>query len=224
MKLHRPLMAAAAFMLLSSHVAAQVDPHHPEEGQPAVATGSAAPTEGSAEESPAPSSPAPAPAAPSCPQQQQTGAPAATPTIPMMQMMGQMQMTHMRQMHEAEMMHMQQMHQMETMNAMQMHGMQMHGMMPGMGMLKQDASGTTSDSSAAIPAPMDDGMASPTGSDPDVAFVLSMIPHHEGAIAMAEEVLRTGSDEEVQTWAREIIAAQQAEIAEMQAWLDRHPQ
>lgn len=120
---------------------------------------------------------------------------------------------------------------------MQMSGMQMHGMMsgmgsmpgmdmmPGMNMKRQHGSGMpSSDGRAAEPAPLGDAMAAPTSSDPDVAFVQSMIPHHEGAIAMAEEVLRTGDDEQVKSWAKEIIAAQQAEIAEMQAWLDRHPQ
>jgi uncharacterized protein (DUF305 family) len=67
-------------------------------------------------------------------------------------------------------------------------------------------------------------MPAPTSADPNIAFVQSMIPHQEGAIALAEEVLRNGTDEEVKAWAREIIAAQQAEIAKMREWLDRRPQ
>lgn len=62
-------------------------------------------------------------------------------------------------------------------------------------------------------------MAGGTASDIDVAFVCSMIPHHRGAIAMAEAELKHGDD----PWARElagkIIAAQQQEIADMLAWL-----
>jgi uncharacterized protein (DUF305 family) len=56
-------------------------------------------------------------------------------------------------------------------------------------------------------------------SDPDVAFVKGMIPHHQGAIDMAKVVLQYGKDERVKSWANQIIAAQEKEIAEMQDWL-----
>jgi uncharacterized protein (DUF305 family) len=68
-------------------------------------------------------------------------------------------------------------------------------------------------------APMMMGMQS---SDPDIAFVKSMIPHHQGAIDMAKAVLEYGKDEKVRKWAKQIIAAQESEIAEMKAWLDKH--
>ena len=61
-------------------------------------------------------------------------------------------------------------------------------------------------------------------SDPDIAFVRAMIPHHQGAIDMARAALQHGKDERVKTWAQEIIKAQEAEIAEMQEWLTQHPQ
>lgn len=54
----------------------------------------------------------------------------------------------------------------------------------------------------------------PTG-DVDRDFVAMMAPHHQGAIDMAQAVLRNGRNEQIRRLAQEIIVTQQQEIAAM---------
>jgi uncharacterized protein (DUF305 family) len=61
-------------------------------------------------------------------------------------------------------------------------------------------------------------LAAAEGEDFDRRFVKLMVAHHEGAIEMAEEVLADGEDAEVAALAEDVIAAQQAEIEQMQRW------
>ena len=56
----------------------------------------------------------------------------------------------------------------------------------------------------------------------DVGFAKGMIPHHEGAIAMAKVELQYGKDAEMKALAQKIVDAQQSEISVMQNWLDKN--
>jgi uncharacterized protein (DUF305 family) len=64
-----------------------------------------------------------------------------------------------------------------------------------------------------------DMMVGGTATDLDVAFVCSMIPHHQGAIDMAKAELSHGDDPWVKDMAQKVIDAQTQEIADMLAWL-----
>ena len=67
-----------------------------------------------------------------------------------------------------------------------------------------------------------DMMAAMQYKDPDIAFVAGMLPHHIGAVKMAEVELKYGKDPEMRKLAENIINAQQAEIEQMQKWLKAH--
>lgn len=59
------------------------------------------------------------------------------------------------------------------------------------------------------------GMSIKPSGNVDTDFVAMMVPHHEGAIAMAVAELRHGHNEQLRRIAQEIIVDQQQEIAAM---------
>lgn len=67
-------------------------------------------------------------------------------------------------------------------------------------------------------APMMEGIKH---EDPDMAFVLGMLPHHVGATDMAEIQLKYGSDPQMRNLAERILSSQHEEIEEMRAWLTK---
>ena len=63
----------------------------------------------------------------------------------------------------------------------------------------------------------------PETGNADQDFVAMMIPHHAGAISMAEAELKYGHDPYLRQMAQNIITAQKQEIAEMENWQKTHP-
>jgi uncharacterized protein (DUF305 family) len=52
----------------------------------------------------------------------------------------------------------------------------------------------------------------------DKAFIDAMVPHHQGAIAMAKQLLNKGEQPALRQMANDIISAQTKEIAQMRQW------
>jgi uncharacterized protein (DUF305 family) len=69
---------------------------------------------------------------------------------------------------------------------------------------------------------MDDMMAMKSTGDPDRDFAMMMVPHHQGAIDMAQVELKYGKDPALKKMAQEIIDAQQKEIEEFKKWQGKH--
>ncbi len=75
------------------------------------------------------------------------------------------------------------------------------------------------DNVSAMSKMMVDMGITPSG-DVDRDFVAMMVPHHQGAIDMAQAELRYGQNEQLRRMAQEIIVTQQAEIAAMRLAVD----
>src|SRR3569833_820223 len=98
----------------------------------------------------------------------------------------------------------------------------MHKKMLGAGLLVASALVLANDAEAPVLKDNEAAMAkmmaamavTPTG-DVDRDFVATMVPHHQGAIEMAQAELRYGHNEQLRRLAQEIIVAQTQEIAVM---------
>ena len=105
------------------------------------------------------------------------------------------------------------------------HGGTMQGTMAGSaGMQPKGDTGPSSQAFHAANMKMHSAMDIAFTGKADVDFIKGMIPHHQGAIDMAKVELAFGKDPEVKKLAESIIKAQEAEIAQMQAWLKKNGQ
>ncbi|MGE3871437.1 MAG: DUF305 domain-containing protein [Parvibaculaceae bacterium] len=69
---------------------------------------------------------------------------------------------------------------------------------------------------------MEDMGAMKSTGDPDKDFAMMMIPHHQGAIDMAQIQLKYGKDPALKKMAQDIIDAQQREIDDFKKWEGAH--
>jgi uncharacterized protein (DUF305 family) len=84
-----------------------------------------------------------------------------------------------------------------------------------------DTSTSMADASPTSGSGMHDMHGSPMADEEmDLMFIDGMIVHHQSAIDMSEVALEEAEHEEVRTLAEAIIAAQQAEIEQLNAWRD----
>ena len=97
----------------------------------------------------------------------------------------------------------------------------------GLSACSSNAQTTASPTTTAIsqaPQTMDHGTMNhgmnlgPADAEYDLRFIDAMIPHHEGAVTMAQDVLKQSQRPELRQLAQDIIKAQQQEIAQMKQW------
>ncbi|MFM9862240.1 MAG: DUF305 domain-containing protein [Micropepsaceae bacterium] len=95
------------------------------------------------------------------------------------------------------------------------------GMMMDMQMMAPNANDSTSTKAykAAMMKTMEGMPMMKFTGDADLDFMSHMRSHHQGAVAMAQVVLANGKDSQVKKLAKEIVTAQEKEIAVIDAWL-----
>ena len=91
---------------------------------------------------------------------------------------------------------------------------EMHDMKPAAAPVNEAAAAF-----AAANVKMHQDMSMDLTGDADVDFMKGMIPHHQGAIDMAQVLLKYGKDPVTRKLAEDIIKAQEGEIAMMKDWL-----
>ena len=106
----------------------------------------------------------------------------------------------------------------DSMKDMQGH---MSQAMQGMGGQMTEAQKGLQQAMMSMNGPMMQGMMA---KDADVAWICAMIPHHQGAIAMAQVGLKNGDNPEAKKIAEKTIQEQEKSIAELKSWLDKNAQ
>jgi uncharacterized protein (DUF305 family) len=72
---------------------------------------------------------------------------------------------------------------------------------------------------------MASGMLMQNGEYSDERFIDAMVPHHQGAIEMAQVALEHAEHDEIKQLAENIVSAQQREIEQMKQWREQwYPQ
>ncbi len=98
--------------------------------------------------------------------------------------------------------------------------------MPGTADSQNGTSSTSSPADRAMMAgmtKMNQAMSgAPMNGDPDRDFVAMMMPHHQDAIDMARIELQYGKDPTLRQMAKDIVTAQEKEIADMRRWQATH--
>ncbi len=93
----------------------------------------------------------------------------------------------------------------------------------GVGMARSQVADTFASVMAVAMARMDRDMMQPASGNADRDFAAMMIPHHQGAVEMAEAELRFGHDPVLRRLAQGIIVEQRQEIAVMRQALAALP-
>ncbi len=71
---------------------------------------------------------------------------------------------------------------------------------------------------------MNASLVGKSGTELEKAFLTEMIPHHQGAVKMAETVLadKTITNKDIIKLANDIVTSQNKEISEMKNWLTKY--
>ena len=83
-------------------------------------------------------------------------------------------------------------------------------------------SASSMDMSKSMSGMMEDMQGMTMSGDTDRDFATLMRMHHQGALDMAQAELDSGTDPQLKSMAKKIIASQQKEIKEFDQWLAKH--